>query len=396
MTEPLYPLLSLARLRMGTDGAGVTTLIASQGCPLHCRWCINERLLREAPAEHVTAAELIERVRIDDLYFRATGGGVTFGGGEPLHHAAYIRRFRALCPPQWRIWAETSLAVTDWNDEWKRLQRIRRKMDDAQYWNTRSKSFGTKDSPSPYVAQFLELAGVQPGETVLDMGCGTGSLAVPLAHAGAQVIAADFSQGLLDELAMRMSETGVGGIEARLLAWADDWEAAGLTQGCVDVAIASRSISTFDMTEALDKLTNVARRRCCIALPTGCSPRMDPRVLKLCGVENNHGADHQYAWNILQNKGLFPTCSYIDSVRKDTFGSIEEACEDMGRMVDETLDPSRTDEIREAKERLRAWLEEELVANEEVGQDDGKGYPQKALRLKHPRIVRWAFIAWDK
>lgn len=111
MTEPLYPLLSLARLRMGTDGAGVTTLIASQGCPLHCRWCINERLLREAPAEQVTAAELIERVRIDDLYFRATGGGVTFGGGEPLLHAAFIRRFRALCPPQWRIWAETSLAV---------------------------------------------------------------------------------------------------------------------------------------------------------------------------------------------------------------------------------------------------------------------------------------------
>ena len=34
MAEPLYPLLALERLRMGTDGAGVTTLAASQGCPL--------------------------------------------------------------------------------------------------------------------------------------------------------------------------------------------------------------------------------------------------------------------------------------------------------------------------------------------------------------------------
>ncbi len=111
MNEPQYPLLSLERLRMGTDGEGVTTLIAGAGCPLRCRWCINERLLREAPAKMVTAAELLARVRIDDLYFRATGGGVTFGGGESLLHAAFIRRFRELCPSEWRVRVETSLAV---------------------------------------------------------------------------------------------------------------------------------------------------------------------------------------------------------------------------------------------------------------------------------------------
>ena len=111
MAEPLYPLLSVSRLRMGTDGAGVTTLVASAGCPLRCRWCINKTLLREAKPENVSAAELVERVKIDGLYFLATGGGVTFGGGESLLHAAFIRRFRELCPPQWRICAETSLAV---------------------------------------------------------------------------------------------------------------------------------------------------------------------------------------------------------------------------------------------------------------------------------------------
>lgn len=117
MAEPLYPLLSLARLRMGVDGEGVTTLIAGQGCPLRCRWCINASLLREAPAESVTAAELMERVRLDDLYFRATGGGVTFGGGEALLHAAFIRRFREICPGEWKISAETSLAVPRENVE---------------------------------------------------------------------------------------------------------------------------------------------------------------------------------------------------------------------------------------------------------------------------------------
>lgn len=111
MAEPLYPLLSLSRLRMGIDGDGVTTLVAGAGCPLDCRWCINKRLLREGKAELVTAEELVERLRIDDLYFRATGGGACFGGGESLLHARFLRRFRSICPEGWRISAETSLAV---------------------------------------------------------------------------------------------------------------------------------------------------------------------------------------------------------------------------------------------------------------------------------------------
>ena len=111
MTEPLYPLLAVSRLRMGTDGIGVTTLVSGAGCPLSCRWCINKKLLREAPAKPVTAAELLEQVKIDDLYFRATGGGITFGGGESLLHAAFIRRFREICPREWQIRVETSLAV---------------------------------------------------------------------------------------------------------------------------------------------------------------------------------------------------------------------------------------------------------------------------------------------
>ena len=111
MENIFFPLLATSRLRMGTDGKGVTTLVAGAGCPLSCQYCINKRLLKEAPIKRVTAEELIEKVRIDDLYFRATGGGVTFGGGESLLHSAFICRFRELCPPEWRIAAETSLAV---------------------------------------------------------------------------------------------------------------------------------------------------------------------------------------------------------------------------------------------------------------------------------------------
>ena len=112
-SEPLYPLLQLARLRMGIDGAGVTTLVAGAGCPLRCRWCINAQLLRDGERELVTAEELVDRLRIDDLYFRATGGGVCFGGGEPLLHIDFLERFRQLAPAEWKITLETSLAVPE-------------------------------------------------------------------------------------------------------------------------------------------------------------------------------------------------------------------------------------------------------------------------------------------
>ena len=108
-----FPLLALSRLRMGTDGKGVTTLVAGAGCPLRCRWCINKKLLAEKQPEYVTPEELFERTRIDNLYFQATGGGVCFGGGEALLHADFIAAFRALSGGAWKLSAETSLHVEE-------------------------------------------------------------------------------------------------------------------------------------------------------------------------------------------------------------------------------------------------------------------------------------------
>ncbi len=110
MSELKYPLLGLSRHRMEVDGEGVTTLVAGAGCPLSCAYCINKSLLRQAPS-FVTAAELYEKVRIDDLYFQATGGGLCFGGGESLLHVDFYEALRPLCSG-WRFTAETSLNVS--------------------------------------------------------------------------------------------------------------------------------------------------------------------------------------------------------------------------------------------------------------------------------------------
>ena len=106
------PLIGISRHRIATDGKGVTTLVGFHGCPLRCRYCLNPHSFDEKTKCSVMTPEaLYERVKIDQLYFLATGGGVTFGGGEPLLYVDFLREFRALCGREWHLSAETSLAV---------------------------------------------------------------------------------------------------------------------------------------------------------------------------------------------------------------------------------------------------------------------------------------------
>ena len=106
----LLPVTNISRIRAGTDGHGIRTLVCAAGCPLRCRYCINPHTQN---MDHVrkffSADELYETLRIDNLYFMATDGGVTFGGGEPGLYAAFIHEFAKKYGGSWSINMETSL-----------------------------------------------------------------------------------------------------------------------------------------------------------------------------------------------------------------------------------------------------------------------------------------------
>jgi pyruvate formate lyase activating enzyme len=104
-------IFGISRHRLTTDGEGVTTLVAFNGCPLRCKYCLNKASWEPDKGRLYTPETLFEEVKIDQLYFLATKGGITFGGGEPLLQVEFIKTFRALCGSQWQILAETSLNV---------------------------------------------------------------------------------------------------------------------------------------------------------------------------------------------------------------------------------------------------------------------------------------------
>jgi pyruvate formate lyase activating enzyme len=106
------PFIGIDRHRIGVDGVGVTTLAAFHGCPLRCKYCLNRRCL-EAPDNlpRYTPQQLYNKVGVDNLYFIATGGGVCFGGGEPLLRVDFLEEFKLLCGKGWNLTVETSLQV---------------------------------------------------------------------------------------------------------------------------------------------------------------------------------------------------------------------------------------------------------------------------------------------
>nr|WP_318384522.1 [formate-C-acetyltransferase]-activating enzyme [uncultured Enterobacter sp.] len=107
------------------DGQGIRTVVFFKGCPHTCPWCANPESLspviqtvrRESKCLHcqpclrdavecpsgafeqigrdITFAALEAEVMKDEVFFRASGGGVTLSGGEVLMQAAFATRFLA-------------------------------------------------------------------------------------------------------------------------------------------------------------------------------------------------------------------------------------------------------------------------------------------------------------
>lgn len=110
-----FKVMAIRRHRINTDGNGIVTLVGLQGCPLDCKYCLNKQILELNKYEVKTPEQLLSDIMIDYCYFVATGGGVTFGGGEPLLYSEEIKEFRMILPKNVKLNIETSLHVSECN-----------------------------------------------------------------------------------------------------------------------------------------------------------------------------------------------------------------------------------------------------------------------------------------
>ncbi len=263
-------------------------------------------------------------------------------------------------------------------------------------WNEKAPSFARKPSRSDYINQLIGLLELERSDSVLDVGCGSGTLAIPLAALGHAVVALDFSPVMLSELEQSASEENIvakrihpgdaadgpvclpagGSIATLERSWQQSWADIPIA----DIAVSSRSLITEDLADSVRKLEEHARKRAFITVGAGSLPYRDHAILSAMGRSDEVAMDPTELIclvNYLFSLGRLPRISYISFTR--FWGR------DTREMLVDAVKSSHAPRTPHEEKALERYLAEHVICNEESGQ----------YELDRPRVDRWACVSWD-
>ena len=284
----------------------------------------------------------------------------------------------------------------NWNELWKEVsnQRTTGSLNTtSEFWDQFAETFRKKTKKSDeYIEQFYEMMQIRPGESIFDMGCASGTLAIPYAQRGHEIYAADFSPRMLEVLMQIAEEEGVADrIHPIRLDWNEDWSLRDLP--VCDIAIASRSLIFEDLTSSLKKLESVASRRVCVGAWDTPTKGFDRFVSKAIGYERPGLAVHSVIMGELMSRDVSPEMLIIRSpFRLSRFKSFEEGMETLRHSFIDGLTPDQ-------EQRLQEYCSTHLIRKQSPGYKssgcDGQEL-EDYWQLDHDDMSTVAFIRWDK
>ena len=256
----------------------------------------------------------------------------------------------------------------DWNEMWKNAKlnstwrRLFGDRDAAEYWDRRAPSFDRNARDGRGEARVEELIrrfGIDSHGTVLDIGAGTGRLAVPLARVAGSVTAVEPSGGMADILLRNAEAEGIDNIEVIRRRWED--VEAGRDVGEHHVVLASHSLGMLDIVEALRKMDSLAGRFVCI-YTFGSTRIWDFSALwpRLYGEEFVPGPSHIYLVNALHSMGISANVEVVSRRIERRYGSVEDALHETKIRLD-IRDSEKDDTIRSFLEGILREEEDVLV-----------------------------------
>lgn len=238
----------------------------------------------------------------------------------------------------------------------------------ASAWDQRAGERVWRQPQDDYADAFIARMDLSGCRTLLDVGCGSGTLSLPLAARLQQVCALDYSPGMLARLGDAAARLGIGNVRPVLRAWDEDWSDI---PAC-DVVVASRSTLVPDLADALARLHAKALRRVYLTHPAAPRPGL-AEIATLLGRPRLPMPDYIYAINLLHAMGVQPHLDYLPVPEREDLA--REDFERFAHRVAWALGPLDAGE----RQRLRDWH----------GRSPGN-------RLGAAPTGRWAFIWWEK
>lgn len=254
---------------------------------------------------------------------------------------------------------------------------------DQEYWNKRAATFSC-GSDEAYKQRFSELLSLEPGQSILDMGCATGTFAIPFGRKGHSVYACDFAKEMLEILDKRAAAENLP-VTSHLLAWDDDWQSTGLGEKSVDVAIASRSLGFKNKHERIQKLDAVARHKAAITVSASVLPSREPQLLTHLGREIPQSGEVSELVTLLITMGRLPVVSYMLTLRPMIFLTLADGAAELRKMAGPEAFNVREQALFDA-----------FVAKHfrHMQNTDPKSQIADGWELDYPLPVIWAFIGW--
>jgi len=219
------------------------------------------------------------------------------------------------------------LSASTWNIMWQDFRAANtaspgRKMDQGEFWNQRAESFAnntvkSRDSSRvDTVFDFLRYhRALQPGISVLDIGSGPGSFAIPFARLGCRVTALDPSRRMLDLFKESIPNDLRDSIETLEGLWEDiDPDAQGWVNQ-FDLIFASMCPGVNEQA-LIEKMMLCSRQWCYVSAFSG--PRNFEVYDEVWGAITghpypNHFNDIIFPFNLVYAQGYKPMIQFIES-----------------------------------------------------------------------------------
>lgn len=263
----------------------------------------------------------------------------------------------------------------DWQQLWEQSRSHKTwKSKDARGWDQKAAAFASRMKESAYIDLFLKHLDLDDSMSVLDVGSGPGTLAIPIAGRVTQVTAIDYSEKMLELIDLQAKQAGINNIRTVHCAWEDDWAQHDIST--YDIVIASRSMNIRNLTGGLQKLDHHAAGRVYITERIDPSP-YDVDAFKAIGRPFKSGPDYIYTVNMLHHLGIHPRIDHIVLDRELCFDSMEQAMNGYKWMFKDILP--------EEEKLLEKYIAGRIIRTE----------PGKIVIRRDPP-QRWALLSWVK